>query len=84
MVVIAEQVLLTVSVTGCDKFLQAEKLKVTGEAVIEVADFRVITVAVDHLALKMRFVVYELIFNVRQLRIEIVILLSPSLVKILN
>ena len=84
MVVIAEQVLLTVSVTGCDKFLPAEKLKVTGEAVIEVADFRVITVAVDHLALKMRFVVYELIFNVRQLRIEIVILLLPRLMKILN
>lgn len=84
MVVIAEQVLLTVPVTGRDKFLQAEKLKVMGEVVIEVANFRVITVAVDHLALKMRFVVYELIFNVRQLRIEIVILLLPRLMKILN
>ena len=51
---------------------------------MEVADFWVITVAVDDLALKIKYVLYALIFNVRQLRIEIVFLLSPRLVKILN
>lgn len=51
---------------------------------MEVADFQVITVAVDDLALKITYVLCALIFNVRQLRIEIVIHLSPRLVKILD
>ena len=51
---------------------------------IEVADFRVVTVAINNLAFEMVSVVSEFIFNVRQLSIEIVIPLLPCFVEFLT
>ena len=83
MVMIAEQIILPALITRCYKFLQPEKFEVMGEVVIEITDFRVVTIAINNFAFKLMSVVFEFIFNIRQLRIEIVILLMAGPVEIL-
>ena len=83
MVMIAEQVILPVPITGCNELLQPEKFEVMGEVVIEVTVFGVVTIAINNFAFKLMSVVSEFIFNIRQLRIEIVILLMAGPVEIL-
>ena len=80
----AEQVILPALITGCNELLQPEKIEVMGEVVIEVADFRIVTVAINNLTFKIMPVMSELIFNIRQLSIEIVIPLLPCRVEILT
>jgi len=74
LVVLAEEVGRVVLVAGGYEPLQSEVLEVIREVKEEVADARVVAVAEDRFALEMLGVVLEFVFDVRQLRVELVLL----------
>ena len=71
---VAEEVGGVVLVAGGYELLQAEVLEVVGEVIEEVAYARVVAVAENRFALEVLGVVPEFVFDVRQLRVELVLL----------
>jgi len=74
LVVLAKEVGRVVLVAGRYELFQAEVLEVVGEVVEEVANARVVAVAENRFALEVRGVVPEFVFDVRQLRVELILL----------
>ena len=61
-------------VARCDEALQLKLFKVVREVLEEVALARIVAVAENDLALEMFLVVFELVFNVHELCVELVLL----------
>lgn len=72
--VFAEHIRLVVFVTSRDKFFQPQTIEVMREIVKEIARPRVVAVAQDYLTLEVRFVVFELLFDVGKLSVKLVLL----------
>ena len=56
-----------------DQFLESQTLKPHRKVLKEIAHPRIITVAIHHLVPKMRTIVSQFIFYIRQLRVKIVL-----------
>ena len=69
-------------VAGRNQFLETEPVEVEGEIPEEVALERVVAITENRLALEVLTVVLHLFFDVRQLRIELVLLRPAGIVQI--
>ncbi len=79
---LTEQIEILILVTGRYQFLQAKNFEIEKEVFEEIADLRVITVAIHDFVPKMLLVMTKLVFNIRKLGIELIILCPFSLVHV--
>ena len=73
-VVLRKEVRRLVLVARRDEPLQTKRLELVGKVVEEVGDARIVAVAQDRLAAEVFLVVRELPLDVRELRVELVLL----------
>ncbi len=71
--VLAEHISVAVLVAGGDQLLELQLLEVVREVVKKVTDLGIIAVAKDRLVLEMLGVMPQLFFDVRKLRVELIL-----------
>jgi hypothetical protein len=76
--VLAEQIGITIPVTGRDELFQPELLEVVREVVEEIAYLWIVAVAQDGLALEMFRVMPQLLLDVGKLGVELILLRRRS------
>jgi hypothetical protein len=73
-VVLANEICVLALVASGDELPESQLLEVVGEVMEEVAHAGVVAVAIDDLALEVLFVVPQFLLDIRQLRLELVLL----------
>ncbi len=82
MIMLAECFMVPASVTGSDQFFQAQAPEVFPEVLKEIANLRIVAIAVNCLAPEVAGVVPQLFFYIRKLCIEFVVFVPGGIVKI--
>ena len=79
---LGKQVRFIVLIAGGDETFESQQFEVEGEVLEEITDTRVVAVTQDYFILEVGPIVLQLIFYIRQLRIELVSFICNGSVKI--
>ena len=79
---LAEHIHLLALVAGRYQLLEPQELEVQFEVAVEIADGRVVAIAINHLAAEVLPVMLEFIFNIGKLRVELVFFVGFRFVQV--